>query len=314
MSHNVEKWRKLLSDFQDAYAQHGRAFFYLYAVTFNERGLSRPPGKPWAQLGRVFGCLPLDSEGENGYTIIVIGPEEGSSPDVEERRNLIVQGVPIAAAHEAALESFLQLAAMAGASLPSEVRDSIPAAPDGALSWWLATMLWSNPPLQIELQKKIGERQGYRLVWFDPFRESIETIERCNLVSETPSLRSDLMACDKPNLNIDETRNFKNLDNAPSAVVNQDHNDGSREDRHNFENETAYSPWIITPELIPIMQTNNIKAANRRGYSDRSITRIKNRWKAESQAGSNNRRFRFKLATLNEQGINYPKEWDKEKT
>lgn len=76
------------------------------------------------------------------------------------------------------------------------------------------------------------------------------------------------------------------------------------------ERTTGYSPWIGSPELIPIMKSNNIKAANKRGDSDRTISRVKKRWGAEPQKGTNYRSFRFKLATLNELGISYPPKWN----
>ena len=86
--------------------------------------------------------------------------------------------------------------------------------------------------------------------------------------------------------------------------------DGKPGKQHVTKRRTNFSPWIGAAELIPIMQTNNIKATNRRGYSDRSITRTKKRWGSESQAGSNNQRFRFKLSRLRTLGINYPHEWN----
>lgn len=71
-----------------------------------------------------------------------------------------------------------------------------------------------------------------------------------------------------------------------------------------------YSPWLESPDFIPVMQTNKIKATNKRGYSEKSITRTKQRWAAESQVGSNHQRFRFKLATLRELGIVFPPKWN----
>jgi len=52
------------------------------------------------------------------------------------------------------LKRFRELAALAGAALARSIRDSIPVTPPDALSWWLATLWWSNPPLQEEVSKK----------------------------------------------------------------------------------------------------------------------------------------------------------------
>jgi len=67
-----------------------------------------------------------------------------------------------------------------------------------------------------------------------------------------------------------------------------------------------YSPWLDT-ELLKskLFNRNNIES-----ISDRSVTRWKSLWKAESQPGSNGRKFRFVLSVLREQGIEYPPEWD----
>ena len=66
-----------------------------------------------------------------------------------------------------------------------------------------------------------------------------------------------------------------------------------------------HSPWIGSPEMISLMKSNGIK-----GTSDRSIGRKKMTWRAESQAGTNNQLFRFKLSMFQELGIKYPSEWD----
>ena len=71
-------------------------------------------------------------------------------------------------------------------------------------------------------------------------------------------------------------------------------------------NGVEYSPWIGSPEMIRLMKTNGI-----RGLGERNITRRKQDWQAESQVGTNNRLFRFKLSTLTELGISYPAEWNK---
>lgn len=183
MSHNVEKWRKLLSDFQDAYSQHGRAFFAFWAVTFAERRVAERDREPWAQPSALLGCVPLDEEGENGYAIVVLRPGEGSSPAAKEERRLIAKGVPIDVASEAAFKRFRELAALAGAALPRSIRDSIPVTPPDALSWWLATLWWSNPPLQEEVSKK---EQCLRLVSHDPFQDSIRLIEDLSLSTDSP--------------------------------------------------------------------------------------------------------------------------------
>ena len=66
-----------------------------------------------------------------------------------------------------------------------------------------------------------------------------------------------------------------------------------------------YSPWIGAPEMIVLMKSNGI-----RGTVERTITRKKQDWQAESQAGTNNRLIRFKLSTRSELGIKYPPAWD----
>ena len=47
-----------------------------------------------------------------------------------------------------------------------------------------------------------------------------------------------------------------------------------------------------------------------RGTGERNITRKKQEWQAESQAGTNNQLFRFQLSTLTALGIKYPAEWN----
>lgn len=64
------------------------------------------------------------------------------------------------------------------------------------------------------------------------------------------------------------------------------------------------SPWIDTPQMIELMKMNG-----RRGTEDRTITRTKSSWQAESQAGSGNRVFRFNLDFLDSLGIVYPPGW-----
>ena len=66
-----------------------------------------------------------------------------------------------------------------------------------------------------------------------------------------------------------------------------------------------YSPWIDSPKMIALMKANCI-----RGTSDRNIGRKKQAWQAESQVGTNNQLFRFKLSILRQLGITYPPEWD----
>ncbi|GDY11032.1 hypothetical protein LBMAG52_45200 [Planctomycetia bacterium] len=53
-------------------------------------------------------------------------------------------------------------------------------------------MWWSKPPSPEELNER-----GYRAIWSSPFLDAIETIERCNLTSENPSLRGDEGIADK---------------------------------------------------------------------------------------------------------------------
>lgn len=67
-----------------------------------------------------------------------------------------------------------------------------------------------------------------------------------------------------------------------------------------------YSPWIGSPEFIPVMKMNGI-----RGVGDTNIRRKKKEWGAESQEGSNHQIFRFHLQKLNNLGISYPAEWNK---
>lgn len=67
----------------------------------------------------------------------------------------------------------------------------------------------------------------------------------------------------------------------------------------------GHSPWITASEMIFLMTTNGI-----RGSSDAAIKRTKRTSQAGAQAGSNNQRFRFKLAKLTELGIRFPVEWN----
>lgn len=191
MSHNVEKWREILSEFQDAWADNDGAWLVLYAVTWLERsGTANTDGQPWVQVGELIGNVPIDDE--NGYAIVAPGPHEGRNPFAEVTRQAIADGLPILDLHNAARKRFEELASIAGAALPRSIRDAIPVAPHNAHSWWLATMWWSKPPSQQELNER-----GYRAIWCSPFEDSIETIERCNLVSDNPSLRGDERTADK---------------------------------------------------------------------------------------------------------------------
>lgn len=185
MLHDVEKWRKILSDFQDAYAEFGQAWFHLHGVTFAERGDAINAGEPWTRQGELIGLVPLNEEG-SGYAIVALRVGEGHGPIAEWHRQLIADGIPIVARAETALERFRELAAMAGAALPRSIRDTIPVAPHGAMAWWLATMWWSNPPSAEDLARK-----GFRSIWCSPFEDAIETIERCNLTSDHPSLSTN---------------------------------------------------------------------------------------------------------------------------
>jgi hypothetical protein len=43
--------------------------------------------------------------------------------------------------------------------------------------------------------------------------------------------------------------------------------------------------------------------------SDSTIKRTKKKWGVNPQPGSNGQRFRFKLFTLDQLGVNYPDSW-----
>ena len=93
------------------------------------------------------------------------------------------------------LKRFRELAALAGAALARSIRDSIPVTPPDALSWWLATLWWSNPPLQEEVSKK---EQCLRLVSHDPFQDSIRLIEDLKLSTDSPKWPVDVTTNDGP--------------------------------------------------------------------------------------------------------------------
>gem|GEM_PF-6413943 len=71
--------------------------------------------------------------------------------------------------------------------------------------------------------------------------------------------------------------------------------------RGKTEPGAAYTKWLDSPQMIELMRANSLH-----GTADRTINEYKRRWQAESQPGSNNRRFRFSIAVLTELGITIP--------
>lgn len=65
-----------------------------------------------------------------------------------------------------------------------------------------------------------------------------------------------------------------------------------------------FSPVLTSVTLIGLLKLNGILSNSRQ-----SLTRFKKQWQAKSEPGSNDRRFRFHLATLRELGVKYPAEW-----
>ena len=204
MVHIVAKWRELLNDFQNAYAKHGEALFALYAVTLEQRGGSFVGGESWAQLGESIGHVMLDSAKGDGYAVVAISPGEGPSPLAAQERQWIAQGFRLDVGYERASIAFRELAAIAGSSLPPQIRDAIPVQPANAVSWWLATMFWSDPSA-LEKAKNVKFKQGYRLIWSSPFEASIGTIERCLLASREPILPHNPPRESKPASSIHES-------------------------------------------------------------------------------------------------------------
>lgn len=66
-----------------------------------------------------------------------------------------------------------------------------------------------------------------------------------------------------------------------------------------------YSPWIDAKRMIELMKSNGDTSTE-----EWSVGRRKKQWGSESQSGSNNRVFRFRLTRLRNLSIKYPSEWD----
>lgn len=161
------------------------------------------------------------------------------------------------------------------------------------ITTWCA-LLFAQPefkhPIQFPYEKTIAGKEIGEASIVNPFMRTAEVIKYWRLNSTTPMPATGRVA-------------------GPYEWQNQIHTRSAPQDQNSATN-SIWSPWIVSPELIGIMKSNGISAANKRGYSDRTITRVKKTWGAEPQAGSHNRRFRFKLSQLREIGVNYPTEWN----
>lgn len=69
----------------------------------------------------------------------------------------------------------------------------------------------------------------------------------------------------------------------------------------------THSPWLDRDGLIELLELNGDKS-----QSARTLGRIKEKWIAEPRPDTNFAEFRFQLATLRENDVKYPPEWDLE--
>jgi len=166
---------ELRSQFQEAYAIHGRDYLWLAAVTPEEHrsypflqeayvGVVSLPPSVWYIVGEI--CHASQFSAGDLYCKL----------------------------RSATLEVFSGLASRAGAALPVSIRRTIPGYPDHSpvepLSWWL-TFLWHLfPPSDEDLAPLTGQVPPVRIACSEPFQASIDAIESCKLHTDQPRFPS----------------------------------------------------------------------------------------------------------------------------
>lgn len=223
MAHDAEKWRRILSDFQDAFARHGDALFAIYGVPYGKRSDAFNQRDPRYDIGHPVGMIPFDDNGTTGLHAVVIRPGEGFTPLAEIEQGWIDSGIPVDVRCEEAIQAFEELAGRAGASLPPAIRDSIPVQASGPSSTWLALMWWTSFPDCNEFLEEIGTP----LIWSDPFLSAISTIEACQLTSDSPRFPlepADAVDCERkvptaPEVGEDVV-SISDVESVPRAMTN----------------------------------------------------------------------------------------------
>lgn len=86
------------------------------------------------------------------------------------------------------VKAFRDLADRSGRELPLPIRNSVPwdFAPPGFADRWLAMLFWCDLPDAWELYSMNAPANGWRILCFNPFEKSADTIELCQLDSNQP--------------------------------------------------------------------------------------------------------------------------------
>lgn len=162
----------LRHDFRAAEARFGYGDFYLFAVTKEEFEADRT-----LLTGVVAGCVgfvPIGHANERGIApgYVILGPVVGIYGRSEVRDT-------------APYERFVKIAGKAGTSLSAVTQARIEeqvAAPFAPAAWWLTFMWLFKPPSKLPLP----DDKFSRIIWWQPFRDSANVIERSGLCNGTP--------------------------------------------------------------------------------------------------------------------------------
>ena len=159
---------ELLKRFQEAHAEFGAEAFFLVGFT-NEEFTAHRDGIE--DVFRYVAYVPLGEYVSGRHT-------PGYSIYAPVRRNRFMRWTET---WTEPFERFYELASLAGASLPLKVREAIPFQPGTPAGLWLGFMWWQNPPSEEDLSPPDPEGNTNRVIWYNPFLDSADRIQRSRL-------------------------------------------------------------------------------------------------------------------------------------
>lgn len=212
--HAPERYRELLDAFRAAHSEFKDVPFSLRVCHWADPP-RRIPDEPWNEFLKncvmVLDKSPGDVMPVGTVSFPVVDPRWlsyalASNPRTNEQmarecgdeimrvcwRSCIVYAKTFKAEQQQAAESFIKLAEAAGTTLPLSIREALPqqaniadAESNTYLDRWLDLMFWSTPP-ELEELLTLNQWGGGRDLFWQPFSNAADAIERCRLSSNAP--------------------------------------------------------------------------------------------------------------------------------